>query len=59
MLEEKLNRRAEGLGLLEETTEGEIPASAAPVLATPAAAAAFVAGAGLVTGAYAAGQAVG
>jgi hypothetical protein len=59
MLEEKINLQAQSLGVLEETTEGEIPSSAAPVLATPAAAAAFVAGAGLVTGAYAAGHAVG
>jgi hypothetical protein len=59
MLEEKVNLRAETLGLLDETTEGEIPECASPVLATPAAAAAFVAGAGVVTGAYAAGQAVG
>ncbi|MCF6525228.1 hypothetical protein [Streptomyces sp. JJ36] len=59
MLEEKLNLRTEELGLLDETTEGEIPQSASPVLATPAAAAAFVAGATVVTGAYALGHAIG
>lgn len=59
MLEEKLNLQAQSLGVLEETTQGEIPASASPVLATPAAAAAFVAGACVVTGAYALGHAVG
>lgn len=59
MLEEKMNLQAQNMGLLDETTEGEIPSAASPVLATPAAAAAFVAGAGIVTGAYAAGHAIG
>ncbi|WP_170837784.1 hypothetical protein [Streptomyces sp. TP-A0874] len=57
MLEEKLNTT--DLGLLDETTEGAVTESAMVVLATPAAAAAFVAGAAIVTGAYAAGKAVG
>lgn len=57
MLEEKLN--AEDLGLLDEATEGVVSESAMVVLATPAAAAAFLGGAAIVTAAYAAGKAVG
>lgn len=59
MLEEKINLQTEELGQLSEATDGVIAESAAPVLATPATALAFTAGAGVVTGAYALGQAVG
>ncbi|MGH3311919.1 MAG: hypothetical protein ACRDP3_15250 [Streptomyces sp.] len=57
MLEEKMNLQIQGE--LHEEHAGEIADKAAPVLATPALAGAFVTGAAVVTGAYAAGQAVG
>ncbi|MFD5034500.1 hypothetical protein ACFVWX_28475 [Streptomyces sp. NPDC058220] len=57
MLEEKFNAQLEGLGGLSEENTGSIVDDASPVLATPAFA--FVGGAALVTGAYAAGRAVG
>lgn len=57
MLEEKLNLQIQDQ--LHEEHAGEIAEEAAPVLATPALAGAFVTGAGVVTGAYAAGKAVG
>ncbi|GAA1908176.1 hypothetical protein GCM10009716_17660 [Streptomyces sodiiphilus] len=58
MLEEKMNQMAE-LGSLEENSPGVIVEEASPVLATPATALAFTAGAGVVTGAYALGRAIG
>ncbi|MCH6161218.1 hypothetical protein HCC61_27470 [Streptomyces sp. HNM0575] len=57
MLEEKLNLKIQDQ--LHEEHAGEIAEEAAPVLATPALAGAFVGGAAVVTGAYAAGKAVG
>lgn len=57
MLEEKLNLRIQDE--LHEGHTGEIAEEASPVLATPALAGAFVGGAAVVTGAYAAGRAVG
>jgi len=57
MLEEKLNLKIQDQ--LHEEHAGEIAEKAAPVLATPALAGAFVTGAAVVTGAYAAGKAVG
>lgn len=59
MLEDKLNLQSEEFGQLHESAPGQIGESAAPVLATPAAAAAFAGGAALVTGAYTAGKAAG
>lgn len=58
-LEEKFNLQSAEIGHLHPGHPGQISEAATAVLATPAAAAAFVAGAALVTGAYAAGRAVG
>ena len=55
MIENKLN---DEFGDLSEGTEGQVSEDGSVVLATPAALA-FVAGAGLVTGAYALGRAHG
>ncbi|MER6306568.1 MULTISPECIES: hypothetical protein [unclassified Streptomyces] len=57
MLDDTFASRLEGLGGLSEENAGRIEGLASPVLATPALA--FIGGAAVVTGAYAAGQAVG
>jgi hypothetical protein len=58
-LEEKFALQSAEIGHLHEVHPGRISESAVPVLATPALAGAFVTGAAVVTGAYAAGKAVG
>ncbi|WP_228454982.1 hypothetical protein [Streptomyces alkaliphilus] len=56
MLEQKLDRRLAEFGELGEHSEGWATELGQPVLATPATALAFVAGAALVGGAYVAGR---